>query len=443
MELDPKWNWVNTSSRKFTEALDAIFNTEDNLCILGMGGTGKSILLRIAYSYNPNSIVLGSTGISAANLVAEGVPATTVHSALRIPPVPVFDNSVKFKQDSINILCKASTVFIDEVSMINASLMDFILKMSLKSKDVHVPRFVLFGDMFQLPPIKTNDKVVSKYFQKKYDDNYFFFNSTLFSKFKFRTIHLDEVYRQKDPTFKNTLNRIRLGFPSKEDLDLINSRVTDKNSFIKNHEFMMYLATTNKQVDSINYTYTQGSKFNKRMSYTAITGGDFDLSKHPQIKPHVEIVEGQQVMCLFNNRERGYQNGTLGKVLEVKPDGVLIQKSDGVLAFVVPDTWKKYEFAYDPKKNEVDYTETGYCTQIGCKPAFAVTLHKSQGLSLDALYLDLSSRFIPEAGVYLALSRCRTLEGIGLSRKITEDDIKINPEALEFFAATADNSEVV
>lgn len=439
--LEKNWGWVETGSTQFQNALRAITETEDNLFICGPGGVGKSILLQMTYDFYPNCIVMGSTGISAANLVADGVPSTTVHSALKLPPISVLDKSVKINQDASRLLGAASVVLIDEISMINASLMDYILKVALKGSDYHIPRFILFGDIFQLPPVKDRDKDVRKYFEKTFDGNYFFFNSKLYKNFNFQTIHLDEVYRQKDPEFKTHLNAIRLGVPSKENLDYFNKQVIDSKTFIANNELMMYLASTNKRVEDINWEYTRNPQFTVRQSYYAEVEGDFSIINHPFLKEEVEIAVGQQVMCLFNNPAEGYQNGTIGKVVELHPDCVLVEKSDGRIVRVREERWTKYQFIYNEVKNEIDHMETGYCSQIGCKPAFSVTLHKSQGLTLDAVYIDLSSQFIPDAGIYLALSRCRTIEGIGLSRPLTRADIKINAEALEFFAETADFDE--
>ena len=443
--LSEKWSWVETDSEVFSEALEAILCSEENLFILGMGGTGKSILLRIAYDHFPNALVLGSTGISSANLVAEGVPATTIHSALKIPPVSVLDhNHVSFSSDAMELLERTSLILIDEVSMVNASLMDFLLKMFLSSGK-EKPRVILFGDLFQLPPVINNkDKDIVRYFQDKYDDGRFFFHAKLYRAFRFRTIHLDEVYRQKDPVFKEALNRIRIGMPTDADLALINTRVVkDRENFIQSNPYMLYLASTNKVVDSLNDTYTKSDTFNKRMVYHAEISGDYDLRKNPIVKERVEIAVGQQVMCLFNNYIEGYQNGTLGRVQYVLPEKVGIITSDGERKEVKMDTWNNYEFVFDEKSGRITHKAVGSCKQIGCKPAFAVTFHKSQGLSLDSVFIDLDSYFIPESGVYLALSRCRTLEGIGLSRPLREKDISVNPEALEFLGNYLQEQEIV
>lgn len=433
MELDKKWDWVNKDSKDFSEALDLMLNTDRNLFIFGPGGVGKSILLRIAYDAFPNALVLGPTGVSAANLVADGVPATTIHSALKIPPVSVLDPKTRISAEAMKIVAGSSIILIDEISMVNASLMDYILKLFLKAK-AEKPRVILFGDLFQLPPVvDTQDPETRKHFEKKFDGGYFFFNSMFYKLFKFKVIHLNEIYRQKDPVFKTALNNIRLGIPTQEDIDLINTRVVDKQKFLSEHDMMLYLASTNKVVNELNAEYSKRPEFVAKQSYIAITTGDFDIRKNTVTDLNITIAVGQQVMCTFNNKRNGYQNGTLGKVEAVYYDRVIVRKSDGQRVNVIRERWSNYKLGLD-ERGKLKYIETGSCEQIACKPAFAVTMHKSQGLTLNSVFIDLSSFFIPDAGIYLALSRCTTLEGVGLSRPIRDSDIKINGEALEFYA---------
>ena len=439
MELNDKWDWVDTSSKNYSNAINEILNTENNLLILGAGGTGKSILLKVAYDHFTNVLVMGPTGISAANLATDQVPATTIHSALKIPPVSVF-SKVNISVQALDLVTKSRLILIDEISMVNASLMDFILRVVKSSLYKIKPRIIVFGDIFQLPPVRSDDdEVVSNYFDRQFDGNYFFFNSRLYKKMKFKTISLNEIFRQKDPLFKETLNRIRLGIQTDEDLELINSRVvSDKKKFMKDNPLSLYLATTNKTVTRLNKEYTSRKEFTKRETYTANISGSFDIRSHPSLEEKITIAVGQQVMCTGNNQEAGYQNGTLGLVVEVFPSHVIVKKSDGVEVKVLTQTWEKYQYFVSPNTDEVMHKVVGACTQIACKPAFAVTFHKCQGLTLDSIYVDLNSWFVPVSGVYLALSRCKTLEGIGLSRPITHDDIKVSPEALEFIAESMD-----
>lgn len=436
MKLDSKWDWVDTSSKKFSKALEYIFNTEDNLLILGMGGTGKSILLRMVYDHFEDVLVMGSTGISAANLAMDDVPATTIHSALCIPPLNIFQD-MQVSKKTKSVLLNAKLILIDEVSMVNASLMDFIISVIIKAPKHERPRLILFGDIFQLPPVapkKYTDEYA--YFEKEYNSKYFFFNAKLYHHLNIKTIHLDEVYRQKDPRFKEALFRIRVGEQTVEDLEYINSRVIKCSKHMDANPLLLYLASTNATVNHLNDGYVRLPVFKDKRTFNARIEGDFRLSKYPHLDERVVLSVGQQVMCIANNSVGGYQNGTLGIVESISSDAVNILTANGTHVTVSQYTWKQYSFFYDETHDKVDYIISGAFTQIGCKPAYAVTFHKSQGLTLDALYIDLKSNWMPESGLYLALSRCRSLEGIGLSRPIKNSDIIVNAEALEFMETT-------
>lgn len=438
VQLNSKWDWVDTSAEQFQEALHLLLETDENVLLMGPGGTGKSVLLQIIYDHFRNVLVMGPTGISAANLSTDGVPATTIHAALGLPPLNVY-STFPISQKAINLVSRCSLILIDEISMVPASLMDFLLRVILSSSEFVKPRIIIFGDIFQLPPVRSDDiTAVRKYYQKQYDGNYFFFNARLFKKFNFKMFHLDEIYRQKDPIFKEALNRIRMGICTEEDLALINTRVVNKEEFLRDKEYLLYLATTNAIVNKLNDQYTSDPRFTEKQTYYSQVSGNFNLFKHPGLSPQITLAVGQQVMCTANDQEGQYQNGTLGIVLNVYKDMVRIRKRSGDIVYVTKHKWDKYEYKFDEKLGEVTYEIDGSCEQIGCKPAYAVTFHKSQGLTLDSIFIDMSSHFVPESGVYLALSRCRTLEGIGLSRPITQDDIVVSAEALEYIIETLD-----
>jgi ATP-dependent exoDNAse (exonuclease V) alpha subunit len=432
MELKENWNWVETSSPMFTKALDMVFNTNDNLFIMGPGGVGKSILLRMVYDHFKDVLVMGSTGISAANLVMEDVPAATIHSTMCIPPLAIYQG-MKVTNKTRSVLTKAKIILIDEVSMVNASLMDLIISIVINAPKALRPRVILFGDIFQLPPVAPKEYTEEyAYFEKVYGGKYFFFNAKFYKHMEFKNIHLDEVYRQKDQRFKEALFRIRVGKQTREDLDFINTRVIKCSEHMNNNPVLLYLASTNAVVNGLNERYVSLPVFKEKKRFIARLEGEFQLSRYPHLDEKVELAIGQQVMCIANNSAGGYQNGTLGVVEGITTDSVQVLTSNDMHVIVQKHTWKQYKFFYNEESGKVDYAVSGAFTQIGCKPAYAVTFHKSQGLTLDALYVDLNSSWMPESGLYLALSRCRSLEGIGLSRAIRDKDIIVNKEALEF-----------
>ena len=432
MELKENWSWVETSSPMFAKALDMVFNTNENLFIMGPGGVGKSILLRMVYDHFKDVLVMSSTGISAANLVMEDVPAATIHSTMCIPPLAIYQG-MKVTSKTRSVLTKAKIILIDEVSMVNASLMDLIIDIIIKEPKGRRPRVILFGDIFQLPPVAPKKYTEEySYFEKEYNNKYFFFNAKLYKHMEFKNIHLDEVYRQKDPLFKEALFRIRVGQQTADDLRLINTRVIKCSEHMNNNPVLLYLASTNAVVDRLNERYVSLPVFKEKKRFIARLEGEFQLSRYPHLDEHVVLSIGQQVMCIANNGSEGYQNGTLGVVEGISSDSVQVLTSNNTHVVVQKHTWKQYKFFYNEESGKVDYAVSGAFTQIGCKPAYAVTFHKSQGLTLDALYIDLNSNWMPESGLYLALSRCRSLEGIGLSRAIRDKDIIVSKEALEF-----------
>lgn len=433
-EIGKRWSWVDTGDPMFMKALDRIVGSDGNLVILGAGGTGKSILLRMAADIlgMDSTVVLSSTGISAANLSGEGIVSSTVHSFFRLRPLNVYMRpSVNGKLDEL--LSKVRTILIDEVSMINASLMDCIMStLELHSRiGRNMPRIILFGDVLQLAPVvMKDDKVAYEYFKEHYGGRYMFFNSPRFQEACFEIIHLDRIYRQKSSSWQNVLNRIRMGMFTSEDIDMINSRVCDERRYVKSHEFMMYLAPTNRRVDAIN-TFYYGDAFDDCHSYSAVCTGNFRMQDNPHLAMNVEISVGMQVMCLHNNVERGYQNGTLGVVEGFSGDDVVIRKKDGTRCTVGYEKWEQYDYMVDPVRNVMEAVVTGTFTQIGCKPAFACTVHKSQGLTLDSVYAELNGGFA-EGMAYVGLSRCTTLEGIGLKYPLRRRDIVVSREALDF-----------
>lgn len=432
MELKENWNWVETSSPMFTKALDMVFNTNDNLFIMGPGGVGKSILLRMVYDHFKDVLVMGSTGISAANLVMEDVPASTIHSTMRIPPLAIY-HDMKISKKTRSVLTKAKVILIDEISMVNASLMDLIISIVRNAPKALRPRVILFGDIFQLPPVAPKEHSEEyAYFEKVYGGKYFFFNAKFYKHMEFKNIHLDEVYRQKDPLFKEALFRIRVGQQTPDDLKLINTRVIKCSEHMNNNPVLLYLASTNAVVNGLNERYTSLPAFKNKTRFIARLEGDFQLSRYPHLDERVVLSVGQQVMCIANSSSDGYQNGTLGVVEGISSDSVQVLTSNNTHVTVQKHTWKQYKFFYNEESGKVEYEVSGAFTQIGCKPAYAVTFHKSQGLTLDALYIDLNSNWVPESGLYLALSRCRSLEGIGLSRPVRDRDIIVSAEALEF-----------
>ena len=438
INLPAQYDWVKMDDPQFVSALDSILNTDFNLFINGPAGVGKSVMIELAFNLlKGNTLVIASTGVASARLSEKGVPASTIHRGLQIPAQDIFGSNTSIDGKIVSVLSRTDTIIIEEVSMVSASLFTQIMRICRRAEKQKVKtiRFLLFGDILQLPPvIRKADPEVSKYYDTKFDGNVFFFSTKDYTVRNFECINLDTIYRQKDESFQSILNKIRVDFLEPKDLKRINQNVIDFESFRKNHEMYMILSPKTDTVRTLNERYGIPSLLNRHADYKAEVRGVFDWRDAGVVDPFYTIYVGQQVMCIANDPDGAYQNGTLGIVTDVRLNSVTIRKSNGDHCTVNYHTWPQYSYDYNPDTDNVETIEVGSCTQIGCKPSVAVTIHKSQGLTLDAVYLMLEGNWVPDSGIYVALSRCRSLEGIGLNRPLRLSDIHIMDEPFTFLA---------
>lgn len=433
LRLETKWNWVDTSNPAFAEALDKILNTNANLVIVGAGGVGKSVLIRMASDMlGGNTVVLSTTGVSAANLVNDGVVATTVHSFFGFPPLDIYEGTY-LKPNLAQMMAAVDTILIDEISMLNASLTEAIfrtLKTYRSFMDRKLPRIIMFGDVLQLPPVvRMDDKEVYKCFKERYGGVTMFYGSPRFMDAFFETVHLSQIYRQADVSWQGILNRIRVGEMTADDLRMVNTRVVDRDKFINTHPYMMFLVGTHAKEKALNEYYLD---YEGGCTFHAETEGSF--RKLENVPEHIHIAVGMPVMCLHNNKQQGYQNGTMGRVVRVCPDCVDIRTRTGDVLSVQRERWDEYAY-FKGANGTIEHKIVGSMTQIGCKPAFACTIHKSQSLTLDSMMLDPDGLQHWSAGLaYTALSRCTSLEGIGLSKPLEAKHIRVSGQGMDFLS---------
>ena len=486
--LPPEYSWVDVSDEGFRNALsDIVDRKSDVLLILGQGGCGKSVLYEIAYHINPSRTkALASTGRAAENLSSSGINATTVHSGLYIGAKEFYHEPYSHSAKLLrNPLVGVDTILIDEVSMISANLMDMIfwIKKNAEKESGEKIRLILFGDPLQLPPVVPDD--VKKIWSKKYPEEWNkaygngidFFSSWLLNEEKYNTVVLSRVMRQGDSqkAFKGALDHIRVGSATKSDADVFQRCIRSEEEFASSLPVdakYITLTGTNKEADSINrchmeeyeditYTYRSGYGFagepidSTTSKFIAAFYEKEFQSAYPQYfslsegrwSSDLKLYVGMQVMVTVNDRKNGICNGTIAKVEEIyglSSDGPYDTLARVKISY--PGENKKIRTCFvtpvkvglskrfikidndDPNWND----EFAYMMVLPLRPAYALTFHKAQGLTLDYVYIKSDTSFASPGAMYVALSRCRTLEGIGMSSPLDLNTLSPSESALAF-----------
>lgn len=430
-EMLPKeFQYLDISNPLFNEALDLCLNSEKNLFIQAKAGCGKSKIIEVISNVLPNCAVTATTANAGANLTTSKVAAKTVHSLVGIPPVPIFlKGDYKCYPAQKKVMQGIETLIIDEVGMLASNVLDYIV-----DKFEHcvgfIPRIILFGDIFQLPPVvQMSDPVIKQYFDTVYNGNIMFFNAKCFEELEIETHFLQHSYRQNDPEFVRILDDISRGRATQEDLDIINSRKMPVVSFEKTHNNYVYLATTNKVVDKMNKDYFDMFDSNEMREYKPRFSGQTDSLQ--KIATPVTLKKGMQVM-LTANLEKDIFNGLSGKVKELHSDSVIVEFDSKLFKgeYCVSYTeWNEYK--YEVIDNKLVRKIVGTVSTLPLKVNKAITVHKSQGKTLEEAYIALNG-WTPEGIIYVALSRLTSLDGLGLSRNLTLNDIKVSQEAVNF-----------
>ncbi len=430
---------IDLDNNEFQQVWQLINHTNRSVFLTGKAGTGKSTFLRyITENTKKPHVILAPTGVAAVN--AGGV---TLHSFFQLPLKPILpddpDFSVsrirqrfKYNRSKIQLIRKLKLIVIDEISMVRADVIDIVDRiLKVYTGNMRLPfggiQMLLVGDIFQLEPVATGD---TREILRNAYNHLFFFSANVFKDFQVIPIELVKCYRQSDTDFVNILDRIRIGHPLPTDIQVINSRY---NPDIKsNHakEFIMTLCSQRDMVNAINESHLAQINF-PEITYNGAIEGDFPESALP-VPDKLVLKLGAQVVFVRNDFEHRWYNGSLGRVTMATNDKLEVELENGDRHILEPERWSNIKYVYNEDSRRVDEIELGSYIQYPVRLAWALTIHKSQGLTFNNVIIDLGRGAFTGGQTYVALSRCRSLEGMTLKSMLHERDIFINPEIARF-----------
>lgn len=442
---------IDLENPEFNKVLTLLDKTNHSIFLTGKAGTGKSTFLRfITRQTDKKFVVLAPTGIAAVN-----VGGQTIHSFFHLPFKPLLPDDPDFanprrmfsvlgiSQQRLNLIRQLELIIIDEISMVRADIIDFIDKLlRFATGDRRRPfggkQLLLVGDIFQLEPVVTAD--IKDILGMAYAGPYFF-NANVFNEINLVSVELVKVYRQTDRNFVEMLDRIRMGSPSSADMLTINSRLisSDSSDDDGKNNFSMTIATRRDMVDNINQSKLDAISAPAR-TYIGETTGDFPESSFPTDLKLV-LKEGAQVVFVKNDAGpvRRWVNGTLGRVVEAFDDKISVELENGDIHVIDRERWSNIRYKWDKKSKRVIEEEIGSFTQYPLKLAWALTIHKSQGLTFRRVNIDVGRGAFTGGQSYVALSRCTSLEGIRMKSTLNERDIFVNPSVKQFSRTYNDN----
>ncbi|MBI4655863.1 MAG: AAA family ATPase [Elusimicrobia bacterium] len=419
-------------NNEFKKALELAENTSKHIFITGKAGTGKSTFLEyFRDNTSKKVVVLAPTGVAALNVKGE-----TIHSFFKFKPDITLEKIKKHKGKSANIYKKIDAIVIDEISMVRADLLDCIdkcLRLNAKTSGMAFGgvQMIFVGDLYQLPPVVVGKEkeIFRFYYQSPY-----FFDARIFDGLPMEFVEFEKNYRQKDEQFINLLNKIRNNSISDRELSIINTRLNAPVPENKNLSYTVILTTTNQTAMRINEAHLE--KLSARMyTYKALVMGSFEKSSFPT-DDLLKVKVGAQVMLLNNDAQGRWVNGTMAKIVDIKSnkerDIIFVKLAGGEIEEVLPYKWEIFHFRINEETGNLQTEVAGNFIQYPLKLAWAVTIHKSQGKTFDRVIIDLERPTFASGQMYVALSRCRSLDGIVLKQPVKKSHILMDWRVVRF-----------
>ena len=411
-------------SAEFQSAFDTIENTRQSVYLTGEAGTGKTTFLRYFREHTKKKyVVLAPTGIGAINSNGQ-----TMHSFFKFPPKLIQPEHIHYFKKHHALFAALELLVIDEASMIRADLLDAV-DMSLR-RNREMPgipfggvQVALIGDMYQLPPVV--DRELADHYPRMYETPYFF-SARVFKAVKFERLRLTKIYRQRDSRFTGLLNKIRRNSADMFDLELLNSRV---DKACENFDDCITLTPTNALANSINETRLAKLDL-PEFEYKASIKGHFDEQSYPT-ETVLKLRAGAQVLMIRNDPQKRWVNGSLGEIVKLRTDSIQV-KIENTIYDIESVVWEKIKYHFDEDAGRIMEEVIGGFEQYPMKLAWAMTIHKSQGLTFDRVVVDFGNGAFASGQTYVALSRCRTFETMYLKRPVKFRDIILDARIKRF-----------
>ena len=432
----------DTQNKEFQDALNLIQYTRQSVFLTGKAGTGKSTFLKyICANTKKKHVVLAPTGIAAIN-----AGGSTLHSFFKLPFYPLLPDDpnfslqrgrihefFKYTKPHRKLLEELELVIIDEISMVRADIIDAVARiLRVYSRNLREPfggkQILLVGDVFQLEPVVKGDEreILNRFYPTPY-----FFSARVFGQIDLVSIELQKVYRQTDSKFIHVLDHIRNNTVGSTELQLLNTRYGTQ---IEESEADMYitLATRRDNVDHIN-DKKLAELPGEPVTFSGEITGDFPESSLPTSQELV-LKPGAQIIFIKNDFDRRWVNGTIGIISGFDPfeETLYVITDDGKECDVKRESWRNIRYKYNEEKKQIEEEELGTFTQYPIRLAWAITIHKSQGLTFSRAVIDFTGGVFAGGQAYVALSRCTSLEGIQLKKPVSRADVFVRPEIIGF-----------